>query len=181
MSDPQNKVPFPAAGEGAYLRYRTADYVELRTKYGEPKIVQRKAPESGFPMEYWETFTHRIDDGLGNLDPIVIVDCLRAGLKNEDGRTKFAGVDWNDLSFSLTESVPSIRNALVLAVTNQPYAALLAKQREANEEAERNRRLRERGVEFNDDEQADDTDPTLTLTTSTLSGASSGSDIPPAS
>lgn len=180
MSDPQNKVPFPLAGEGAHLRYRTIDYVDLRKKYGEAKIVERRAPGTGFPEEVWETFTHRIDDGLGNFDPIVILDCLKAGLKTEDGRTPWSEIDWNDLSFPLTATVPAIRNAMVLAVTNEPYAKLLAKQREAEAEKARNERLRAKGVEFND-EASDASDPLETLTTSTLSGESSGSDTPPAS
>lgn len=174
MADPLNRVPFPLAGEGACLRYRTADYVELRKKYGEPKIVERRNPDTGFPEEIWETFTSRIEQAVMLHQPDVILDCLKLGLKSEDGRTPRSDVDYSDLPFSWVACVQPIRDALVLALTNEPFAKLLAARREREE---LNARLRNRGVEFNDAEE-DGPDPSMAPMTSASSGESSGSDTP---
>ena len=60
MTDPQNKVPFFLAGEGAYLRYRTGDLVHLREKFGEPKPIKVRN-EMGFEQDAIETFTDRLN------------------------------------------------------------------------------------------------------------------------
>lgn len=178
MSDPQNKVPFPLVGEGATLRYRTGDLVTLREKYGEPVIVKSPDPETGFPVDVWETFTDRIDRLVRLNDPIAVTDCLRAGLKQSCGVKPWTGIDYNDLDFGLLEAARPIQSAIILGITGDSYATLLRKQKDAEEERVRNDRLRARGVEFNEDSPDD---PPMTPTEPMSSIESSGSDTPPAS
>jgi hypothetical protein len=144
MADPENKVPFPLAGEGAHLRFRTADLVTLRTKYGEPKEL---------PDGTYERFTDRIDALIQLYDPLAILDCLKAGLKKEDGRTPLSAIHYDDLPFSLIEAAQPIRDAITLGISGTAYSVLLAAQRaKAEEEA----RLRARGVAFNDEDPLED-------------------------
>jgi hypothetical protein len=174
MTHPTNKVPFSLAGDGAHLRYRTADLVKLRETYGEPKIV--KTPDvNGILVETWETFTDRIEERVRLNDPIAIIDCLKAGLKHEDGTTKWDEISYDDLPFGLIQAAGPITTALVLGITGKDYAVLL---RERAAKAAEEERLRAAGVEFNEDSLPD---PLMTLTDSTLSGEFSGSDTEPAS
>lgn len=174
MTHPTNKVPFSLAGNGAHLRYRTADLVTLREKYGEPKVV--KAPDvNGILIDTWETFTDRLEQRVRLNDPIAVIDALKAGLKHEDGVTVWDEISYDDLPFGLTQAAPRILTALVLGITNKDYAVLL---REREAKAAEEARLRAVGVEFNED--APD-DPSMTPTGSTSSDESSGSDMEPAS
>lgn len=174
MAHPTNKVPFSLAGNGAHLRYRTADLVSLREKYGEPKIVKRQ-DANGFLVESWETFTDRLEDLVRVADPIAVVDCLKAGLKHEDGTTIWDEIAYDDLPFGPIQAAGPITTALVLAITGKDYALLL---RERAAKAAEEKRLRDRGVEFN--EEIPD-DPSMTPTGSTSLDESSGSDTAPAS
>jgi hypothetical protein len=171
MSDesPQNKVPFPLAGEGATLRYRTMDLVGLREKFGEPKIVTVKTKnELGFEneIEVYETFTDRLDQLVRLNDPVAIVACLRAGLKEEDGTKPFQRISLDDLPFGLKDAVRPIQDALVLGITGESYAVLLRKQAAADAEAREKQAMKDRGIAFNEDEDPG-ADPTKTLTAET--------------
>lgn len=177
MADPQNKVPFFLAGEGAYLRYRTGDLVHLREKFGEPKPIKVRN-EMGFEQDAIETFTDRLNLLVGVTDPVAILECLKVGLKQADGRKPFQGVSFDDLPFGLTDARKPIIDALVLGVTGKDYATLLAEQKEREAIEERNARLREKGAIFDGDE---DPDPQETLMDSTSSSEPSGSDTKPGS
>lgn len=149
MADPENKVPFPLAGEGVYLRFRTADLVALRNKYGEPKQL---------PDGTYERYSDRVDLLLQLVDPVAIEVCLRAGLKQEDGRTPLSAIDYNDLPFPPIKCVQPIRDAITLGVSGVAYATLLAAKKAKDEE---NARLRAAGVAFNDEVDPFD-DPPMT-------------------
>ena len=113
MADPTNKVPFPFAGDGAVLRFRTADLIKLEEIYGDG----------------WQSTIHQ---GFDRQSHKTLVDCLRAGLKQEDGRKPFARIDYDDLPFSLYEAAMPIIEAIALAISGQSYAALLEASREAS-------------------------------------------------
>lgn len=174
-SSPQNKVPFPLAGGGATLRFRTMDMVALREKFGEPKIVKVKG-DNGFEVEVWESFTDRLDQLVRLFDPIAIIHCLRAGLKEEDGTKPFSRLSFDDLPFGLKDAVRPIQDALVLGITGESFAALVRKQDAAAAEEKQKQEMRERGVEFNDDVDDPDEDPTGALMERTSSPGASGSD-----
>jgi hypothetical protein len=179
MSDesPQNKVPFPLAGGGATLRFRTMDMVVLREQFGEPKIVKVTTKnELGFDneIEVFETFTDRLDQLVRLHDPLAIIACLRAGLKEEDGTKPFQRISLDDLPFGLKDAVRPIQDALVLGITGESYAVLLRKQAVTDAAAREKQAMRDRGIAFNDDEDPTP-DPTKTLTEGTSSPAASGS------
>lgn len=177
MTDPQNKVPFFLAGEGAYLRFRLADLVVLREKYGEPAPVKVRN-ELGFDQDAVETFMDRLNTRVAVSDPVAILDCLRAGLKQADGRKPYAGISFDDPPFGIADARKPIIDALVLGVTGKDYATLLEEQKERDAIEERNARLREKGAIFDGDE---DPDPQETLMDSTSSSEPSGSDTKPGS
>ncbi|CAM5769787.1 hypothetical protein [Bosea minatitlanensis] len=101
-----NAVPFPEAGEGVVLRFRTIDLIKLEEKYGE-------------------SFTEVISRLLSANSSACMVECLKHGLKKEDGRTPFGRLDFNDLPFSIVEARESIFDAITCAITGQSFAALL--------------------------------------------------------
>lgn len=112
MADPQNKVPFFFAGDGAYLRFRTADLIKLEDAYGDD----------------WQT---KVFASLANTSHKVLVECLKVGLKQADGRKPFSGVDLNDLPFSIDDAAQPIIDAIVLGISGKPYAELVEARREA--------------------------------------------------
>lgn len=111
MADPQNKVPFPFAGEGACLRFRTMDLIALEDAYGDD----------------WQT---KVFAGLAGTSHKVLVKCLGVGLKQPDGRKPFVGVDPNDLPFSIDDAAQPIIDAITLGISGKPYAALVEARRE---------------------------------------------------
>jgi hypothetical protein len=168
-SSPQNKVPFPLAGGGATLRFRTMDLVVLREQFGEPKIVKVTTKnELGFDteVEVYETFTDRLDQLVRLYDPIAIQACLRAGLKEEDGTKPFSRLSLDDLPFGLKEAVRPIQDALVLGISGDSFATLVRKQDAAAAEAKEKQAMKDRGISFNEDEDPG-ADPTMTLTAET--------------
>jgi len=152
--------------------------VVLRDQFGEPKIVKVKTKnELGFEseIEVFETFTDRLDQLVRLHDPLAIVACLRAGLKEQDGTKPFQRISMDDLPFGLKDAVRPIQDALVLGITGDSYAALLRKQATADAAAREKQAMRDRGISFND-EETPEPDPTMTLTEGTSSPAASGSD-----
>lgn len=112
MADPQNKVPFPLAGDDACLRFRTADLIKLEDAYGES----------------WQ---EAVFAGLQRTSHKVMVACLKAGLKQQDGRKPFAGVDYDDLPFAIDDAAMPIIDAITLGISGKPYAELVEARREA--------------------------------------------------
>ncbi|MGX5777012.1 hypothetical protein [Methylorubrum zatmanii] len=112
MADPQNKVPFFLAGDGAYLRFRTADLIKLEDTYGED----------------WQS---AVFTGLARTSHKVMVACLQAGLKQEDGRKPYSGVSFDDLPFSIDDAATPIIDAITLGISGKPYAELVEARREA--------------------------------------------------
>lgn len=115
MADPTNKVPFPLLGTPsapATLRFRTRDLIELETKYG---------------LEFTSEVSSRI---LGNSSECMVF-CLRAGLKDAEGKKPFKGVDFDDLPFAVQEAAGEILDAISIAITGQSYAELAERRREA--------------------------------------------------
>lgn len=112
-----NSVPFPCAGEGALLRFRTADLVALEKEFGEDWIKL-------------------ISDRLNASSPSMLVACLKVGLKRADGKEPWGEIDFNDLPFSPWNSREQIMDAVAMAITGKTYAAILderEKQKEAGE------------------------------------------------
>jgi hypothetical protein len=101
-----NAVPFPLAGEGAVLRYRTFDLIKIEEIFGE-------------------SFAETISKALNNNSSTCMVECLKHGLKHADGRTAFSKVDWNDLPFSVHQAREAIFDAISCAITGQSFAAIL--------------------------------------------------------
>jgi hypothetical protein len=112
MADPQNKVPFFLAGDGAYLRFRTADLIKLEDAYGDE----------------WQS---AVFTGLSGTSHKVMVACLKAGLKREDGRKPYPGVDYDDLPFAIDDAAMPIIDAITLGISGKPYAELVEARREA--------------------------------------------------
>jgi hypothetical protein len=107
MSDPTNKVPFPHVGDGtAVLRYRTADLITLEQKYG---------------LQFTSVMTERLTSGSHEC----LVECLRAGIKREDGRKPYAQIDYDDLPFAIWDAVPLILDAVSSAISGKSYAEIL--------------------------------------------------------
>lgn len=117
MSDPTNKVPFPYLGDAnnpVVLRYRTADLILLEEKYGAQ-------------------FTTEIPNRLIANSSACMVFCLRAGLKDGEGRKPLTrGVDYDDLPFSVQDVTQEIIDAIALAITGRSYAALIEERREGD-------------------------------------------------
>ena len=105
-----NSVPFPAAGPGALLRFRTMDLVALEAAYGDEwlKVISEKLSASS---------------------PSMMVACLKAGLKKSDGMEPWGEIDFNDMPFSPWQSREQIMDAIAMAITGKTYAAIL-KERE---------------------------------------------------
>lgn len=112
MADPQNKVPFFLAGDGAYLRFRTVDLIKLEDAYGDG----------------WQ---EAVFAGLNRTSHKVMVTCLQAGLKREDGRKPYPGVDYDDLPFAIDDAAMPIIDAITLGISGKPYAELVEARREA--------------------------------------------------
>lgn len=116
-----NKVPFQLAGNGACFRFRTADLVQLSEKY--------KAPAKAEGMN-WESYVERL---LVYRDPACFVDCVKAGLKKDDGRTPFQ-ISYDDLPFAPEQAAEPLLDALICALTGKSYAELLEKRRQDAEQ-----------------------------------------------
>ena len=100
-------VPFPHFGGTEYLRYRTGDLVQLRQKYGE-------------------NYREVVMTGLAKFDPLVLLDCLKHGLKhvNADGEEKkktLLTAQEEDLPFTPEEVQLAFANALMLAWVGRTY------------------------------------------------------------
>lgn len=147
------EFPFPLAGEGVVLRFRTIDLSRLRSIYGDD---HRKAPgrdTSGRIVDaFWDVLLSRIDAH----DPTVIVDCLRHGLKQQDGKTEFKGLDLDDLPFALDAAAPYVADALLLARWGMTSGELAARMREEVAAARRD---------------GDEVDPTLGSEPETISSS----------
>jgi hypothetical protein len=112
MNRTRGEVPFPFFGGEDYLRYRTGDLVQLRQKYGE-------------------NYREVIMTGLAKFDPLVMIDCLRHGLKirNEAGEEKvkrLLSAQEDDLPFNPDEVQMAFANALMLAWTGKTYEQIEA-------------------------------------------------------
>lgn len=112
MADPQNKVPFFLAGDDAYLRYTTADLIKLEDLYGDA----------------WQ---EKIFAGLNSTSHKVLVECLKAGLKQQDGRKPYTVVSFDDLPFGIDDAAGPIVDAIALGISGKPYAVLVEARREA--------------------------------------------------
>lgn len=111
-----NSVPFPVAGEGALLRFRTIDLIALEKQFGE---------------EWYGV----IPKGLEANSNEVMVHCLKAGLKQKDGKTPFMSIDFNDLPFAIWQAKVQIFDAITLAISGLTYAAILHARQKQQEEA----------------------------------------------
>lgn len=118
MHRTRGEVPFPYFGgdEYLYLRFRTGDLVQLRQKYAE-------------------NYREVVMIGLEKLDPIVLLDCLKYGLKyrSADGEEKIKrllSAQEEDLPFSLDEVQMAIANALCLAWQGKSYEDLIRERAE---------------------------------------------------
>lgn len=112
MADPQNKVPFFLAGDGAHLRFRTVDLIKLEDAYGDD----------------WQS---AVFAGLQRTSHKVMVEYLKVGLKQEDGRKPYSGVDFSDLPFSIDDAAMPIIDAITLGISGKPYAELVEARLEA--------------------------------------------------
>jgi hypothetical protein len=129
-----NEVPFPLAGEGAVLRFRTGDLVRLRGKYGAPLNEPPKYDDRGRRIDF---FWQVIIVGVESQDPAVVTDCLRIGLKQADGKTPLE-LDWEDLPFPLQAAEAELLDALFLARWGKSASQLAEDMRKAAEEAAEN-------------------------------------------
>lgn len=109
-----NAVPFFLAGEGAVLRYRTQDLITLEEKFGE---------------RFFEIIPERLNRNSAH----AVVECLKAGLKQADGR-KPLPVDFDDLPFSIWDARGPIFDAITMAITGQTFAAVLDAKKDADRE-----------------------------------------------
>jgi len=111
-----NKVPFFLAGEGAFLRFRTVDLIVLERKYGE-------------------RFYSHIEKTLNEFSVDTMVECLKVGLKQEDGRQPYPTVDFDDLPFAVQQATQPIFDALSVAIIGQSYSAIIDARNRAMEAA----------------------------------------------
>lgn len=112
----RGEIPFPHFGGEEYLRFRTGDLVQLRQKYGE-------------------NYREVVLSGLQKFDPLVLIDCLRHGLKcrNADGEEKvkrLLSAQEEDLPFNPDEVQMAFANALMLAWVGRTYEEI-EKERQA--------------------------------------------------
>jgi hypothetical protein len=112
-----NSVPFPCAGEGALLRFRTCDLMALEAQYGDDWIKL-------------------VSDKLNASSPAMLVACLKAGLKKADGKEPWGAIDFNDLPFSPWDSREQIMDAVAMAITGKTYAAILDERDKAKQAGE---------------------------------------------
>jgi hypothetical protein len=130
------ETPFPIAGEGVVLKFRSSDIARLHSVYGPDT---RKPPEvdplTKLPVQtFWTTI-------LGHLsvhDPNVVETVLRVGLKerDDDGKLKPIKRDndwWEDLPFSFADGADQLSEALFWSrwgMTSVQYSELLREQAE---------------------------------------------------
>lgn len=112
-----NSVPFPCAGEGALLRFRTMDLMALEAQFGD---------------EWLKT----ISEKLNASSPTMLVACLKAGLKRPDGKEPWGVIDFNDLPFSPWDSREQIMDAVAMAITGKRYSAILDEREKAKKAGE---------------------------------------------
>lgn len=97
-------VPFPPAGPGAVLRFRTIDLLHLAKTFtvdGEP---------------WWQTVSRRVRMP----DPKAIQDALAIGLKTADNGP-VEHLDWSDLPFPLDAAAEPLLSAIGRALYGRRY------------------------------------------------------------
>lgn len=112
-------VPFPLAGEGAVLRFRTRDLVKI---------------EEDFGLNWFEVVPERLDKN----SYATLVAVMKAGLKSQDGVTPFLQIDHDDYPFSLQQATPAISDAFACALSGMTYRAVLDAKAAAAEAARAN-------------------------------------------
>lgn len=121
----QGEVPFPAFGDGIVLRFKTGDLARLRGKYG-PRLGE--APKFDEKGNRVDTFWQVIFAGINDIDPVVIPDLLKAGLKKPGGKDALDGIDFDDLTVPLIECCAPLIDALMLARWGKTAAEFAAEQ-----------------------------------------------------
>lgn len=150
----KGETPFPLAGEGAVLRFTTGDITSLRGKYGAPPTRKPELDDRGQLVDHFWTI---LLTGIAAHDPIIMVDVLKAGLKEEGGKKRL-NLDWNDLPFNFYEMEQPLQDGLNLSRWGMTAKELAEHLREQADEAER--QMAENGGEAPPVDPT--TDPTLT-------------------
>lgn len=130
----KGETPFPLAGEGVVLRFKTGDITRLRGKYGAPPNRKPEVDDNGQLVDHFWTI---LLTGLASHDPVIMVDVLKAGLKKEDGKTEHK-LDWDDLDFTFADMEEPLTDGLTLSRWGRTAADLaveLRAQAEAYEQA----------------------------------------------
>lgn len=115
------EVPFPLAGEGAFLRFNLQDIAELESIYGVG--------------EYLQVIDANIQEGSGG----TVLKCLSIGAKrrNSDNKIVRLGLGPDDIDFAIVEAHEPIMDALFLQVTNMTYQEAMAEVARRQAEMER--------------------------------------------
>lgn len=129
----RGETPFPLAGEGVVLRFRTGDLTRLRGKYGAPPT---KKPEIGPDGKLVDHFWEILLTGIAVHDPVIMLDVLKAGLK-EPGGNKPLSLDWEDLPFSFAEMEEPLQTGLMVSRWGMTPDQLAAQIRAQAEETAR--------------------------------------------
>lgn len=118
------RIPFPAAGDGAFFDFTVRDLIDLEEAI-KPDRDQR------------ESFFATAERLLLGGNPKAVRDCVDIGLKQEDEAGKPAPLDLNmdDPPFPLMDAVEPVLNALCYAVHKKSYAQAIEDARLAHEEA----------------------------------------------
>lgn len=119
------EVPFPALGEGLFIRFSVGDLAQLESEYGD-------------------AFFDAIERGCGSQSPNVITNCLRVGLKRkheESGKDicAFDGIDLDnptDEEFTIGLAGKPILDALSQSWLGKSYDQLVDEAEKAREAEE---------------------------------------------
>lgn len=112
MTSLRGEVPFPKAGEGAFLQFTITDLVELEDEYGQD-------------------FFQKIELAVQNSYPKILARCVCIGMKTrpEGGHAKRLYKGINDLDnvdyHVVTDTGMELLNAVSLAVSTEDYESLL--------------------------------------------------------
>ncbi|WP_293862496.1 hypothetical protein [uncultured Alsobacter sp.] len=129
----QGEWPFPQFGDGVVVRFKSSDMARLRGRYGSPPGTPPRYDEKGNRVDH---FWQILFTGINDIDPLIITDLLRAGLKKPGGKDPVEGIDFDDLPIPFIECCQPLLEGIMLArwgKTTAEYA-----REEAAAEAEEN-------------------------------------------
>ncbi|MEM7303407.1 MAG: hypothetical protein AAF468_20190 [Pseudomonadota bacterium] len=105
MGSLTGQVPFPEAGDGAFIKFGWRDLAELEERHGATELF-------GY-----------IERGANNASASVVMEVLELTLKtNKDGQPKPVKLNWDEVEWPVSLACPKIMDALCIAQTGKPYA-----------------------------------------------------------